>query len=56
MGTVSSSSAHLQIWKAMLFCMKNGNKIQKKSEKKIGMVGDDVERTPFSGSNVHIQI
>ena len=33
MGIVSGSSVHFQIWKIMLFWMKNGNKIQKKSEK-----------------------
>ena len=36
--------------------MKNGNKIQKKSEKKQGWIGDDAGRALFSGSNVHFQI
>ena len=33
MGIISGSSAHFQIWKTMLLWIKNGNKIQKKSEK-----------------------
>ena len=32
----SGSGAHFQIWKCPLICMKNGNKIAEKSEKKIG--------------------
>ena len=46
----SGSSVHFQIWKVRLCCMKNINKMARKSQKKIGMVvitGDGW--VPFQG-------